>query len=114
LEAIKKLNLYEGNTAPLIDFIFKHLDKSDFCQPKFQSGEPLKSVYSLDPHPTGHGQVLTSTVMHAVSLGKLLPHLNTLLAPRQEKGLLKFADIGCGTGYSSMGYSLLCSQLSFL
>ena len=31
LEAIKKLNLYEGNTSPLIDFIFKHLDKSDFC-----------------------------------------------------------------------------------
>jgi len=68
-EALKGLNLYD---CANIDQVFKILDKSHFCQAKYKDGKP-QSVYTLDPQPTSHGQVLTSTVMHAISLQKLKP-----------------------------------------
>ena len=71
-EAIKKLNLFSD---PKISKIFDTLDKQDFCQQKFDNNK-MKWVefnpYSLDPQEMGHNQVLTSTVMHAVTLQQLL------------------------------------------
>ena len=59
--------------------------------------------YSLDPQDLGLGQVLTSTVMHAVTL-------QHLLEPLLQRSSVNMLDIGCGKGYSTLAYAILANQ----
>jgi len=54
----------------------------------------------------GHNQVLTSTVMHALTMHELLEPFTALI--NKKTNLL---DVGCGKGYSTLAYSMLASQL---
>ena len=53
----------------------------------------------------GHNQVLTSTVMHAVTMHELLTPFSA--SGNKHTSLL---DVGCGKGYSTLAYSMLASQ----
>jgi protein-L-isoaspartate O-methyltransferase len=53
----------------------------------------------------GHNQVLTSTVMHAITMQELLTPFTA--AAKTHTSLL---DVGCGKGYSTLAYSMLASQ----
>jgi len=102
-----KLNLF---TDQKIEFVIRNLDKADFCQQKsvdsFKKKIPDFNPYSLDPQDMGHNQVLTSTVMHAVTMQELLEPFKGLT--HKKTNLL---DVGCGKGYSTLAYSMLASQL---
>lgn len=68
---------------------------------------PEFNPYSLDPQDIGHNQVLTSTVMHAVSLQHLIKPIATLALDRP----IKLLDIGCGKGYSTLAYAMLANTV---
>ena len=107
-DALKKLNIYSDER---IHTILSTLDKADFCQKK--SVESMKdkipdfNPYSLDPQDIGHNQVLTSTVMHAVSLQHLIKPLETFSQDRP----IKLLDVGCGKGYSTLAYAMLANTI---
>lgn len=52
--------------------------------------------------------MLTSSVMHAVTLSKLVPLISQF---KSQKSSLSLVDIGCGTGYSTLLYADLASQI---
>lgn len=68
---------------------------------------PDFNPYSLDPQDIGHKQVLTSTVMHAVTLQNLLKPLET----HTGESPIKMLDVGCGKGYSTIAYSMLANSV---
>ena len=69
---------------------------------------PDFNPYSLDPQDIGHKQVLTSTVMHSVTL-------EHLVKPIEEYSLespLKMLDVGCGKGFSTLAYAMLAGNIN--
>lgn len=69
---------------------------------------PDFNPYSLDPQDIGHNQVLTSTVMHAVSLQHLIKPLEAF---SYQDRPIKMLDVGCGKGYSTLAYALLANTV---
>ncbi len=61
---------------------------------------PDFNPYSLDPQDIGLSQVLTSTVMHAVTMQHLVKLLET-------EGPVNMLDVGCGKGFSTIAYAML-------
>ena len=75
LEALVKLNLFDDMR---IEMSLNKFDKADFCTKQVfdsRKDEVEFNPYSLDPQVIGYGQVLTSTVMHAVTMAKLVKAL---------------------------------------
>ena len=107
LEALKRLNVFDDLR---IEMSLNRLNKEDFCTKK--PFERLKdevefNPFSLDPQVIGYGQVLTSSVMHAITMAKLIPRFQE----RIDVDQISLLDIGCGTAYSTLLYADLASQI---
>lgn len=101
LKALKKLNLFDD---PQIEQVLGSLDKVDFCTPRHPHVRLGFNPYSLDPQNIGHRQVLTSSVMHAITMRHLI---STLLESTGKD--LSMLDVGCGFGYSTLLYARLAA-----
>ena len=69
------MNLFDDTR---IEVSFDKLIKTDFCQKKAatkRSEDEEFNPFSTSPQQIGHGQVLTSTVMHAITMDKLVKFL---------------------------------------
>ena len=71
LQALVSLNLFDDTR---IESSFSRLNKEHFCtkRPIERLEDDDFNPYSLDPQVIGQGQVLTSTVMHAVTMARLV------------------------------------------
>ena len=99
------LNLFDDTR---IEMSLDKLTKTDFCskKPYERAEDEIEfNPFSLDPQVIGHGQVLTSTVMHAVIMARLVK----LYTERKNVDQVSLLDIGCGTGYSTLLYADLAS-----
>ena len=107
LQALNKLNLYDDLR---IEQSLDRIQKAYFCHKKpYENAEDEVPFvpYSLDPQVIGYNQVLTSSVMHAITLSKLVKPLEL----RKNNPDFAMVDIGCGTGYSTLLYADLASQI---
>jgi protein-L-isoaspartate O-methyltransferase len=98
LAALKKLNLFEDLR---IEKALATFDKADFCKrinPHVKFGF---NPYSLDPQNIGSHQVLTSSVMHAITLKHLLYEIEAT----KDRAPFTMLDVGCGFGYSTLLYA---------
>ena len=107
LAALCKLNLFEDAR---IEMSLGRIMKTDFCTKKPHervADEVEFNPFSLDPQQIGMGQVLTSTVMHAITMARLVRELSKI----KDKDQLSMLDMGCGTGYSTLLYADLASHI---
>ena len=76
LQALNSLNLYDDTR---IEMSLDRIKKAYFCHMKPPEKTDEKEIpfvpYSLDPQVIGYEQVLTSSVMHAITLAKLVKPL---------------------------------------
>ena len=107
VQALVGLNLFDDAR---IELSFNRLIKTDFCTKKpFEKmkDEVEFNPFSLEPQVIGQGQVLTSTVMHAITMVRLVK----ILQERKNQDQLSMLDVGCGLGYSTILYADLASQI---
>eukprot|EP00347_Sterkiella_histriomuscorum_P021999 403332036 len=87
-------------------------NKQHFCSQKpqipGQQQQKKFNPYSLDPQNIGHNQCFTSTVMHALSLQILMEGMRQKLKLNRR---LRFLDLGCGFGYSTLAFAMIADQL---